>query len=404
MNESRPIKARRPSDRREQISANARELFVERGFHSVRMSDIAEVTGITSRALYRHYANKQALLSHVLFEAQAAFLAALPEYQADADPGALAGTLRDMASASLAERNMARLWRREARHIDAEGSRVLRGRLNDLALRLANMIRARHPGLTEAEVLVRAWAVIAIVNSHEESAGLFDQGQTARLLGAAALAAVDAERGEQAAEETASGMPRTGQRRVSVSRREQLLAIAAGTFRRSGFDGASVDGIAMEAGIAGPAIYRYFESKTEMLVAISDRFREWVSLETIRALRAAASDTGALGGLIAGYVKLAAEAEDLLSVTVTEAHHLPSGAAERLARARTERSQEWAHWTRAIRQDRSEAATQLLVNTAQVVVDDLARTPRVMHADGATDALTSVATAILRDTDTRPSR
>ncbi|PWV75630.1 DNA-binding transcriptional regulator, AcrR family [Prauserella marina] len=367
------------------------------------MSDIAEVTGITSRALYRHYANKQALLSHVLFEAQGAFLAALPEYPADADPGALPATLHDMASASLAERDMARLWRREARHIEAEGLRVLRGRLNDLVSRLANVIRARHPALAEVEVFVRAWAVIAIVNSHEESAGLFDQEQTARLLGAAALAAVDAEQAEQA-EGTAGDPPESGRRWGSVSRREQLLAIAAGTFRRSGFDGASVDGIAMEAGIAGPAIYRYFESKTDMLVAIADRFREWVSLETIRALRAATSDTDALGGLIGGYVKIAAEAEDLLSVTVTEAHHLPSDAAERLARARTERSQEWAHWARAIRQDRSEAATQLLVNTAQVVVDDLVRTPRVVHAEGAAEALTSVATAVLRDTDTRPPR
>ncbi|PXY36598.1 TetR/AcrR family transcriptional regulator [Prauserella flavalba] len=394
------VRARRPSDRREQISANARTLFAERGFHSVRMSDIAEATGITPRALYRHYANKHALLSHVLFEAQGAFLSALPQLTPGYDPARLPADLHAMARASMAVPHMALLWKREARHLDPDGSRTLRARLNDMVSGLADAIRLRRPDLRSVEVSVRAWAAIAVLNSHAEAPpGTADDEQTAALLSAAALAVVDHDlrAGDSGARPRPAG-------RAPASRREQLIAVAADTFQRNGFDGASVDGIAAEAGLAGPAIYRYFDSKTAMLVAIADRFSEWVSLETIRALRTAPSDAGAPAAMVAGYVGLAAEAVNLLAVTVTEAHHLPPDAAERLAKARGEHLQEWAHWTRVVRPERSDSATQLLAHTARVLVDDTVRTPRAMHAEGAVDALARAATAVLETAVNRPLR
>ncbi|MBK1783966.1 TetR/AcrR family transcriptional regulator [Prauserella cavernicola] len=392
-------KARRPSDRREQISANARALFAERGFHSVRMSDIAEATGITPRALYRHYANKDALLSHVLFETQGQFLEALPRFANGYDPAELPSDLHGMARASLANPDMTRLWKREARHLDPESSRILRSRLNDLAAGLARVIRNRMPELEPVDVTVRAWAVIAVLNSHGENpAGPGDTEQTAAWLSAAALAVVDHDARPLDAGTRPSGGP------VPASRREQLITIAAETFRHHGFDGASVDGIAAAAGLAGPAIYRYFESKTAMLVAIVDRFGEWVSLETIRALRSVTGESGAPAALVAGYVGLATEAENLLSVTVTESHHLPADAAERLVRARGEHLQEWAHWTRAAHPERSDPATQLLAHTARVLIDDTVRTPRVLRAEGAVDAIAHAATAVLDVPTNHPLR
>ncbi len=61
---------RRPRDRRAQILHNASELFTKYGFHAVRMEDIAEATDVTARAIYRHFANKQDLLSQVVLEDQ----------------------------------------------------------------------------------------------------------------------------------------------------------------------------------------------------------------------------------------------------------------------------------------------------------------------------------------------
>ena len=58
-----PAVKRRPKDRKKQILEQAVRLFIDRGFHSVKLEDIAEAAGVTARALYRHYDNKQALLA-----------------------------------------------------------------------------------------------------------------------------------------------------------------------------------------------------------------------------------------------------------------------------------------------------------------------------------------------------
>lgn len=48
--------------RRELLLTAAAELFRRRGFHAVGVDDIAEAAGITGPGLYRHFANKEALL------------------------------------------------------------------------------------------------------------------------------------------------------------------------------------------------------------------------------------------------------------------------------------------------------------------------------------------------------
>ena len=82
-----PAVKRRPKDRKKQILEQAVRLFIERGFHSVKLEEIAEAAGVTARALYRHYENKQALLA-------AAILTAQDEYQNARGPGDTRTVLR----------------------------------------------------------------------------------------------------------------------------------------------------------------------------------------------------------------------------------------------------------------------------------------------------------------------
>lgn len=57
-------------------------------------------------------------------------------------------------------------------------------------------------------------------------------------------------------------------RMAPAERRGVILAAASEMFRRHGFAGASVDAIAAASGVSGPAIYRYFSGKTELLLAL----------------------------------------------------------------------------------------------------------------------------------------
>jgi AcrR family transcriptional regulator len=51
------------------IVAAACELFAERGFAPARVNEIADRVGITGGAIYRHFADKEALLEATALEA-----------------------------------------------------------------------------------------------------------------------------------------------------------------------------------------------------------------------------------------------------------------------------------------------------------------------------------------------
>lgn len=58
---------------------------------------------------------------------------------------------------------------------------------------------------------------------------------------------------------------------VSQERRAQIIAAAVAAFTRLGFDRASMDDIVAEAGLSKGAIYWYFKSKDELILAILDQ-------------------------------------------------------------------------------------------------------------------------------------
>jgi AcrR family transcriptional regulator len=74
----------RDPDRPQRILREAARLFYEKGFHAVSVDEIGEAAGATGAAIYRHFKDKEELLSTLFDEAQDRYLLALP------DPGSLA--------------------------------------------------------------------------------------------------------------------------------------------------------------------------------------------------------------------------------------------------------------------------------------------------------------------------
>ena len=72
----------------------------------------------------------------------------------------------------------------------------------------------------------------------------------------------------------------------AVTRRQQILDIAAELFAQKGFHGVSIAELGAACGFSGPALYRHFRSKdavlAEMLVSISDELLT-VGRERVRA-------------------------------------------------------------------------------------------------------------------------
>jgi AcrR family transcriptional regulator len=61
-----------PPDTQQRIVAAARQLFESEGAAAVSMRRVADAVGITPMAIYRHFANREALLKHISDQAFAA--------------------------------------------------------------------------------------------------------------------------------------------------------------------------------------------------------------------------------------------------------------------------------------------------------------------------------------------
>ena len=87
----------------------------------------------------------------------------------------------------------------------------------------------------------------------------------------------------------------------AAERREAVLGAACRAFFEAGYRGATTAGIAREAGISEPILYRHFGSKRDLYIACLDE--AWRSLRAF-AEEAMAKDPGrCLGKIADGYMK-----------------------------------------------------------------------------------------------------
>jgi AcrR family transcriptional regulator len=102
----------------------------------------------------------------------------------------------------------------------------------------------------------------------------------------------------------------------AVTRRQQIIEVAAGLFAERGFNGVSIYDIGSAMGTSGPALYKHFASKdallAEMLIGISERLLS----EGHRRADAFAADgaDAVLNALVAWHVEFALAFPALITV------------------------------------------------------------------------------------------
>lgn len=103
-------------------------------------------------------------------------------------------------------------------------------------------------------------------------------------------------------------------------RSERILSAATRLFHERGFDGVGVDLIGERAGMSGPAIYRYFKGKDEILAALVDQAIDRV----VDATGDVPSDPfEALDHLIRGHTQRVIEERELMSIWTRQRNSLP---------------------------------------------------------------------------------
>lgn len=106
-------------------------------------------------------------------------------------------------------------------------------------------------------------------------------------------------------------------------RRTQILAAAAELFAARGFHGVSVDEIGAKTGTTGPALYRHFRSKEDLLAQLLVGASERLLEGGCQRVREHPDPDQALDALIAFHVDFALDDPDVITVQARDLANLP---------------------------------------------------------------------------------
>lgn len=380
----------RPPDRRDHIVAAAATAFSERGFHGTKLSQIADAAGVSTPALYRHFANKSDLLGEVTRSMSLRTQAALAAVEADPDDPAaeLAALIDAFVAHVLAERKHSDIYRWEWRTLDPEARSFARQIRLEAHRRVRGLVRALRPDLAKSAADTLTDAVYAVASSPSTHRVSLPRKAIGTLITAAALAAAAAELPDAHAEvPRPPGLTPTG-------KRETILTESVALFAERGFHEITIDEIGAASGLPPSGVYRHFANKQAILSAALQRTSERTTSAIARGLAQTSSRDEAVRSLVEQYTRLCVADPAIVTVYRRCAGALPDDQRAALRRQQRINVDEWSTWLIDARPELSTAAARFLVHAALEVMNDLTGSPHPTDAPTAT----AIALAVLLQT------
>ena len=394
---------RRPKNRKEEILGVAAELFARRGYAGVSVDEIGDRVGITGPALYRHFRSKRDVLTVILDRTMDALSGAATDPPGHRDVGLAdpADPLRRIISRTTAVAMDSpaafTVWLREARHHDPDTMSQFVELRRRSGVRWHAAERQANASLTKAELRVREEAVVAVINALSRKPTAVTRTRLEELATACAMAAVlvPPVRDDHGASGFDRRQPVGAPWSAPVSRQDLILGVAVPLFRAHGFAGVSIDQIGETAGLTGPSVYRYYDSKASILIDAFDRADARVAVAAERAVASARSADEALRLLIAAYAEIALDNADLYVVTTHEASALPFEERQRQSQRARALADRWVHVLTILRPALTRHDVGLVVRAMFSVIHQLVQLPKPPTAAHLAAIATAVATAEL---------
>jgi AcrR family transcriptional regulator len=368
-----PAAAVRPRNRKQLIVEAGATVFSERGYHAASMEEIAAGVGITAAALYRHFPNKYALFAecaNVMVDRLVAALGEVPPAAGVAD------VLAAVTRVTVAHRAAGGVYRWEARYLNREDRRVLRGKFAQVVGRVADVVRREYPLPDEHLRAVAALGAIGSITMHHNSIA---RRRAELLLQASALRVVATDPAAALADARFVELPA---RPVPRTRRSEILAAAIPLFERDGFAAVTNGMIAEAVGLVPSALYRYFPGKADILAAACLQAAGLLAQAVDHNLRGVTGPHDALAALTATYVAYSFEHNALTSVADAEVAGLPAGLRRPLVAAQREHIAVWEQHLRHARPDLDGRQARVLVHAGFGVVVEAGRRLRWQDSPG----------------------
>jgi AcrR family transcriptional regulator len=147
-------------------------------------------------------------------------------------------------------------------------------------------------------------------------------------------------------------------------RKQKILGAAADLLAGKGYHAVSMADIGTEAGITGSGIYRHFESKAAILVALFERVIDDLLSDQQRIIDHESDLARVLDQLIASQVEFVVGDRAIARVYHNEISNLPDQDRSRLRRKQRLYLEEWVHVVRELRSDLDDAYARTLVHAA----------------------------------------
>lgn len=147
-------------------------------------------------------------------------------------------------------------------------------------------------------------------------------------------------------------------------RKSRILQAAADLVGRKGFHSVSIADIGAAAGITGSGVYRHFDSKSAILVALFDRVIDNLLDDERLILETTTDLSKALSRLIAGQIDFVVGDHHLAQVYYSEINNLPEDDQRRLRRKQRLYLEEWVHLVDELHPDLTDTDARTIVHAA----------------------------------------
>lgn len=161
-----------------------------------------------------------------------------------------------------------------------------------------------------------------------------------------------------------------------------MLDAAAKLFSTRGYVDTGIDDIGEAVGVTGPAVYRHFDSKQALLVAVLERAVEHSAAIVPRVRAEATSPEDALQRLVELTVAACIADRELTAIYWHESRNLPAAPREHFERVQRKLIDEYASILRAVRPELAPSAARMTVYAASALMRSVAnRESRLSEPD-----------------------
>jgi AcrR family transcriptional regulator len=191
--------------------------------------------------------------------------------------------------------------------------------------------------------------------------------------------------------------PKPVRRAAGVARRREILVAALRLFRDKGFHGTSINDIGNEAGVTGPALYRHFAGKVDILAVALTEGADRIAAATHDALTRPSSDPEeALRTLVRAYVAVALDNVDVYVAYTLEARHLGDELRQELRDRQKRLRGRWGALLVGVHPHIQPHQAELMVSMAIYAVASLCREPSSLEREPLIDFASERVLALLK--------